>query len=325
MRPFVAPYVSGTEKTSAGADDSGRNGRRRGTVELDLTPRLVAYFEVTILPKEEGEGGEKRRSDGVRRPVVATLTPRRAVAPPDPVPARLRPPMATLHRLGYGPPFPIYFPLARPLVTAAARLDPGDRDHDGQYDDQHNQDWLRGWSDPVAAASDCIAVGVSTSSFRLKGRMPGWDRHSYGYHGDDGGAFHAGGDMERLFGPKFGGCGNNRGDDDGDGDGNAAADTVGCGVDYVKGGIFFTLNGRFLGYGWTDVSDVTDPKVDLYPTVGIDSSRPIACNFGERPFEFDLGGFARQYGEMVRESLEGLGSSLEGGPGLEIGRGPLSS
>lgn len=42
---------------------------------------------------------------------------------------------------------------------------------------------------------DCIAVGVSESRFPLKGKMPGWDSRSYGYHSDDGGAFHDAGSM----------------------------------------------------------------------------------------------------------------------------------
>lgn len=34
------------------------------------------------------------------------------------------------------------------------------------------------------------------------GRLPGWEPHSYGYHGDDGHAFHGSG-LGRAFGPRF--------------------------------------------------------------------------------------------------------------------------
>lgn len=49
--------------------------------------------------------------------------------------------------------------------------------------------------DPPHAIPDCIAVGVSEERFPLKGKMPGWDACSYGYHSDDGGAFHDAGSM----------------------------------------------------------------------------------------------------------------------------------
>ena len=119
--------------------------------------------------------------------------------------------------------------------------------------------------------------------------MPGWDAHSYGYHGDDGGIFHNSGNMQRPFGPRYG-----------------AGDTVGCGLDYSNGGIFFTLNGELLGYGWTGEAVVIDPVVELFPTVGVDTDCPLACNFGERLFVFDLGRFAGQYRNVVEQGLGGL-------------------
>jgi hypothetical protein len=113
--------------------------------------------------------------------------------------------------------------------------------------------------------------------------MPGWDVLSFGYHGDDGGIFHASGDMTRRFGPSFG-----------------QGDTVGCGVDFVTGGIFFTLNGDFLGYGWTNV-DVEFLQQDLYPTIGVDSNCPVATNFGEKPFKFNFGSIVERQRDIVRE------------------------
>jgi SPRY domain len=121
---------------------------------------------------------------------------------------------------------------------------------------------------PNVSVSDCVAVGLSTEGFRCFSRMPGWDAFSYGYHGDDGGIFHASGDMLKRFGPPYG-----------------KGDTVGCGVDYLNGGIFYTLNGKMLGYGWTGL-EVS--QKELYPTIGVDSNAPVDCNFGERSFVFDL-------------------------------------
>eukprot|EP00537_Pseudo-nitzschia_pungens_P013283 CAMPEP_0172392726 /NCGR_PEP_ID=MMETSP1061-20121228/8762_1 /TAXON_ID=37318 /ORGANISM="Pseudo-nitzschia pungens, Strain cf. pungens" /LENGTH=666 /DNA_ID=CAMNT_0013123609 /DNA_START=130 /DNA_END=2127 /DNA_ORIENTATION=+ len=129
---------------------------------------------------------------------------------------------------------------------------------------------------------DCVAVGVATNDFQLQSRMPGWDRQSYGYHGDDGGIFHASGGMLKEFGPKYG-----------------PGDTVGCGVDYVSKGIFYTLNGRFLGYAWEDIRD-SILKKDLYPVVGLDTNCPVHLNWGfSGPFQFDLSKFIQKHEETI--------------------------
>jgi hypothetical protein len=122
--------------------------------------------------------------------------------------------------------------------------------------------------------------------------MPGWDSFSFGYHGDDGGIFHASGGMVKHFGPSFG-----------------VGDTIGCGIDYGGGGgvhhhhnqgIFFTLNGIFLGYGWKDDVNVeTFLQNDVYPVVGIDTNHDIYANYegGAQPFQFDLTSFCAKHHE----------------------------
>jgi SPRY domain len=131
-------------------------------------------------------------------------------------------------------------------------------------------------------ASECVAVGVATEAFRLHSRMPGWDSLSFGYHGDDGGTFHGSGGMNARFGPTFG-----------------AGDTVGCGIDYVARGIFYTLNGAFLGYGWKNLK----PELlnnDLYPVVGIDTNSPIQVNFGiSKPFLYNLDEFHASHAGFI--------------------------
>ncbi|CAN0436961.1 unnamed protein product, partial [Hapterophycus canaliculatus] len=138
--------------------------------------------------------------------------------------------------------------------------------------------------DPPHAIPDCIAIGVSESLFPLKGKMPGWDARSYGYHSDDGGAFHDAGSM--LFKPSFG-----------------PGDVVGCGLDYSAGeedtaDIFFTLNGEAL------INSVSGGpaafrgvKGTFYPTVGVDSACPVRINLGREPFKFDLAAALRRGGQ----------------------------
>lgn len=58
--------------------------------------------------------------------------------------------------------------------------------------------------------------------------MLGWDKGSWGYHGDSGELFTS---KERTnYGQSY-----------------AKGDIVGCGVDFDKEVAFFTLNGKYLG------------------------------------------------------------------------------
>ncbi|VEU41360.1 unnamed protein product [Pseudo-nitzschia multistriata] len=198
--PFVVPFV---DKSSS--DDN--------STFLNVTPRFISYYEVSILKQDGGEN-------------QADFPAERMVPPP-------------LHR---------------------------------------------------RSNMDCVAVGLGTKDFNNRTRMPGWDRQSFGYHGDDGGIFHASGGMLKQYGPKFG-----------------PGDTVGCGVDYISKGIFFTYNGKFLGYAWNNVSDDILNN-DLYPVVGLDTNFAVHLNWGTSgPFEFDLSKFIKKHevAVMATYSLDG--------------------
>jgi len=118
---------------------------------------------------------------------------------------------------------------------------------------------------------ECVAVGLSTYRFELHRRLPGWDAFSFAYHGDDGLIFHHQ-TTGMKYGPTFG-----------------VGSIVGCGLDYSCGRIFYTLNGKFLGYTPT-VLDDAELSLDWFPTVGLDTHAAVQCNFGieDRPFCFDL-------------------------------------
>jgi len=181
-------------------------------IEIDVTPRFMSYFEVSILPRDE------------------TMEPKQING--------------------------------RETSAFHARRGSNIQNNDVE-DDRQGQ---------TRNSSSCVAIGLSTEEYSTFNRMPGWDKHSYGYHGDDGAIFHSNGDMIRVYGPKY-----------------SVGDTVGCGVNYQNGGIFFTLNGDFLGYAWCNEKIILDGKANLYPTIGVDSSCPLACNFGnERPFVWDF-------------------------------------
>jgi hypothetical protein len=122
----------------------------------------------------------------------------------------------------------------------------------------------------------CVAVGLATRQFRCASRMPGWDPHSYGYHGDDGGVFHGSGAALRTYGPTFG-----------------AGDVVGCGMDHVRSAIFYTLNGVSLG----PAVPIKDEQ-GLFPVVGVDTHSVVQCNF-VGPFVFDLSALLKEQESMV--------------------------
>ena len=140
--------------------------------------------------------------------------------------------------------------------------------------------------DDFVPQPECVAVGLASAKVRAQicnslsaarpptvrprppqfpthGRQPGWDGESFGYHGDDGRAFHGSGSLSSLFGPKFG-----------------VGDVVGCGFSLRSRRIFFTKNGAFVGAPF-----VAKPQqLPLHAVVGLDARAPVSFNFGLRPF-----------------------------------------
>ncbi|GAQ84119.1 spla ryanodine receptor domain-containing protein [Klebsormidium nitens] len=127
---------------------------------------------------------------------------------------------------------------------------------------------------------NCIAIGFTDENFKHS-RQPGWEAGSYGYHGDDGKAYHASGRGD-AYGPTF-----------------TTGDVVGAGVNHATQEIFFTKNGKHLGVAFADVREI------LYPTVGLHSKNErVEVNFGKRPFKFDLEALVQEERERRQRAVE---------------------
>lgn len=130
-----------------------------------------------------------------------------------------------------------------------------------------------------------VSIGVCAGSCSLN-KLPGWDRHSFGYHGDDGCKFVESG-SGTPFGPTF-----------------STGDTVGllwCCLDRT---VSFTKNGTFLG---TAVR-VAEAEEKLFCCVGMRTPGEILeANFGSLPFVFKLESYISiAIRDMVHRQLDQL-------------------
>ncbi|KAG0345116.1 Ran-binding protein 10 [Podila humilis] len=125
-----------------------------------------------------------------------------------------------------------------------------------------------------------IGIGVCNAGVDLN-RLPGWEPHSWGYHGDDGNSFGGCGNG-RPFGPVF-----------------TTGDTVGCGVNFRDMSLFYTKNGVYLGTAFRDL------KGPLYPTVGMRTvGEIIEANFGQQEFLFDIDEYVKDEKVEAWQALE---------------------
>ena len=150
-----------------------------------------------------------------------------------------------------------------------------------------------------------MGIGLSTQIVNTN-RLPGWDKMSYGYHGDDGNAFCGSGtgqvvsskstkknsskqfcfhDLKNVrfqYGPTF-----------------TTGDVIGCGLNLLEGSCFYTKNGHHLGTAFTDMPS------QLYPTVGLQTPGEVVdANFGQEPFLFDIEGEMQEIRSRIHRTIE---------------------
>ncbi|KAG2235865.1 hypothetical protein INT48_008168, partial [Thamnidium elegans] len=110
-----------------------------------------------------------------------------------------------------------------------------------------------------------FAIGFTRFNTKLD-RLPGGDKHSYGYHGETGQVYQHG--LGSSYGPTF-----------------SSGDTIGCCINFSNSNAFFTKNGVSLGYAFENI-DTTEL---LYPSIGLSTcGEQMTANFGQEPFIFDI-------------------------------------
>ncbi|CAH1164433.1 unnamed protein product [Phaedon cochleariae] len=124
-----------------------------------------------------------------------------------------------------------------------------------------------------------MGIGLSAQGVNMN-RLPGWDKQSYGYHGDDGHSFCSSG-TGQPYGPTF-----------------TTGDVIGCGVNLIDNTCFYTKNGHHLGTAFRDIPP------NLYPTVGLQTPGEVVdANFGQEPFVFDIEDMLKELRSRTRMEI----------------------
>ena len=126
-----------------------------------------------------------------------------------------------------------------------------------------------------------MGIGLSAQGVNLN-RLPGWDKHSYGYHGDDGHSFCATG-TGQCYGPTF-----------------TTGDVIGCCLNLVDYSCFYTKNGLHIGTAFRDL-----PHLSLFPTVGLQTpNEELRANFGQQPFVFDFEDYLKEWKSSSKLAID---------------------
>jgi Ran-binding protein 9/10 len=119
--------------------------------------------------------------------------------------------------------------------------------------------------------------------------MPGCQSASWGYHGDDGMAYHDG-DSKSYYGPTF-----------------STGDIIGCCINFQERLIFYTRNGELLDVAFTEISFHAFEKSykdDIFPMIGLLSPGDhVRVNFGKESFVFNITDYVRSTLNNLVEEL----------------------
>ncbi|KAB8446202.1 hypothetical protein FH972_025184 [Carpinus fangiana] len=126
-----------------------------------------------------------------------------------------------------------------------------------------------------------VGIGLSSNKCALS-KLPGWETESWAYHGDDGYIF-CQTPSGKAYGPRYG-----------------YMSTIGCGINFRTGCIFFTKDGIHLGTAFHDIRHHA-----LFPSVGMKKpGEHLRVNFGGSPFVFDVDGMVQKERRHVQEQID---------------------
>ena len=110
----------------------------------------------------------------------------------------------------------------------------------------------------------------------------GWEKNTFGYHGDDGHKFFSTGNGQQ-YGPTF-----------------TTGDVIGCGINLINSSCFYTKNGIHLGEAFREL-----PDQPLYPTVGLQTpNEELLANFGQQDFKFDFEDYLKEWRCKAQKDIE---------------------
>jgi hypothetical protein len=122
-----------------------------------------------------------------------------------------------------------------------------------------------------AGRSGFIGIGFCSKKVDLD-RLPGWEKDSLGYHGDDGNIFKDSG-IGMSYGPNF-----------------TTGDTIGLCWNLFKKNIFFTKNGTALKTAFFRYCPFNNRQ--MFPVVGLRTpGESVEVNFSRFKFEFDINSY----------------------------------
>ncbi|KAI0035256.1 hypothetical protein K488DRAFT_83219 [Vararia minispora EC-137] len=139
-----------------------------------------------------------------------------------------------------------------------------------------------------------VSIGFTTTAPRLN-KLPGWEKESWGYYGDDGQAYTIPPDKDVKVGQPFGQA-------------FGSGDIVGAGIDFSQNRAFFTRNGMLIGHVFDTLG--SKPDQTYYPSVGLRHAHEhIRANFGHAPFRYDVDEHAQGardavWNKIQRQSLD---------------------
>eukprot|EP01103_Thecamoeba_quadrilineata_P016648 TRINITY_DN5615_c0_g1_i1.p1 TRINITY_DN5615_c0_g1~~TRINITY_DN5615_c0_g1_i1.p1 ORF type:complete len:455 (-),score=74.06 TRINITY_DN5615_c0_g1_i1:2-1366(-) len=147
------------------------------------------------------------------------------------------------------------------------------------------------WELTILKKGRAVGIGIGNSNATMN-KLPGMEKHSFGYHTEDG-SLHKG-TAALPYGPT---C--------------TTGDVIGCCLNFLDNLVFFTKNGLRLGVANKDLLNASLPIYAMVGTRG--SGDELLTNFGQGPFVFDyLSYFQEEKAAFYKQLHEK--SSIRGDP-----------